>query len=306
VGVVLAAVIKAKKKQFNFICTNQSARAQKHSLFLDSELMSAYFIVSLDVELQWGYKLYPESQMARLLQHNEHKAINAVDNLLRLFEKFEVPATWAIVGKLFFEHPEILANIRESEVEHEIGYHSFSHIRFSDASRVTAQVEFEEGLKIQDEFGVNFRSFVFPENEIGHVDLLPQYGFVIYRGPNCLFKSANKSLLSRAKNVALNKLIARPVEPRWKDTIWEIPSSMMFHDMSRFQAHIFKANRGIKKAIAANSTFHLFFHPENILLEPKLLGRFERVLRLVKAEAEKKELCPITMGDFAKVAARSH
>jgi peptidoglycan/xylan/chitin deacetylase (PgdA/CDA1 family) len=267
--------------------------------------MAAYFIVSIDVELLWGYRFFPDSRAALMLQNNEDKSIGVVDALLGLFEKYEVPATWAIVGKLFFEHPEILASIHESTIKHEVGYHSFSHIRFSEASRAAAQVELEEGLKIQDEFGVSFRSFVFPENLIGHVDLLQRYGFLIYRGPNYSPKSVNKSLPIRAKNFALRKLIAPPVEPGWKDTIWEIPSSMIFFDPSRFKTHTFRAKRGIKKAIEANSTFHLFLHPENALLEPKFLDRFERVLHLVKAEAEKKELYPITMGDFAKVVPRS-
>ena len=217
----------------------------------------------------------------------------------------EVPATWAIVGKLFFEHPEILASIRGSAIEHEIGYHSFSHIRFSEASRAAAEKELEEGLKIQDEFDVSFRSFVFPENLIGHVDLLRDYGFLIYRGPNA-FLSVDKGLPIRAKNFALRKIIAPPVEPRWKDTIWEIPSSMMFYDVPPYvQTLIFKAKRGIKKAIEADTTFHVFLHLEDALLDPKLLDRFERVLHFVKTEAEEEKLDPVTMGDFAKTIMRS-
>jgi peptidoglycan/xylan/chitin deacetylase (PgdA/CDA1 family) len=73
--------------------------------------------------------------VASLLQKNEDKTIAAIDALLNLFEQFKIPATGAIVGRLFSEHPEILASIRESPAEHEIGYHSFSHIRFSEASR---------------------------------------------------------------------------------------------------------------------------------------------------------------------------
>jgi peptidoglycan/xylan/chitin deacetylase (PgdA/CDA1 family) len=269
--------------------------------------MEASFIVSIDTELKWGYRFYPATKMARVLQDDEEKAVSSVGSFLDLFEKYSVPATWAVVGKLFYEHPELLASIRESGVKHEIGYHSFSHIRFSQASRDAAEKELKEGLKIQDEFGVTFRSFVFPENMIGHVDLLPEYGFSIYRGLNNAGASVNKSLPIRAKNFAVFRIVAPPVEPLWKETIWEIPSSMQFHDISFFQTLIsFKAKQGIKKAMQTGRTFHIFLHPEIVLIDPKLLDRLEKVLQFVKTEAEKKELRPITMGDFAKVIEHDH
>lgn len=269
--------------------------------------MAAYFIVSIDTELKWGVRFYPAGRMARALQRDGDKVISVIGTFLDLFEKCSVPATWAVVGKLFYEHPEITASIRESAIKHEIGYHSFSHIRFSQASRAAAETELKEGLKIQDEFGVRFRSFVFPENKIGHVDLLHEYGFSIYRGPNNAGASVNKILPIRAKNHALFRIVAPPVEPRWHDTIWEIPSSMQLHDFTFFQTlTAFRAKQGIKKAMAADSTFHIFLHPEDALIDPKLLDRLEKVLQFVKTEAEKKELRPITMGDFAEVMTRSY
>ncbi len=265
--------------------------------------MPAYFIVSIDTELKWGYRFYPQEKMATILQNSEGKVIGVIDALLHLFEGYEVPATWAIVGALFFERPEILAKIRESGIEHEVGYHSFSHMRFSEASRAIAETELDEGLKIQDEFGVDFKSFVFPENLIGHVGLLQEYGFSIYRGPDG-GTSINKGLLIRAKNYALRKIVAPPVEPRLIDRIWEIPSSMWLYDERYSQTLAFRAKNGIKKAIEAGSTFHLYLHPEDALRDPKLLDRLEKVLSFVKTEVEKKELLPITMGDFAEAITR--
>jgi peptidoglycan/xylan/chitin deacetylase (PgdA/CDA1 family) len=268
--------------------------------------MEASFIVSIDTELKWGYRLYPTAKLARLLQAHEEKAIGSIGSFLDLFDKYSIPATWAVVGKLFYEHPELAESISESGTEHEIGYHSFSHIRFSQVSRAVAERDLKEGLKIQDDFGLKFRSFVFPENMIGHVDLLGEYGYAIYRGPNNAGASVNKSLPIRAKNFALFRIVAPAVEPSWKETIWEIPSSMQFHDISVFKTLItFKAKHGIKKAMEAGCAFHIFLHPENALIDPKLLDRLENVLQFVKAEAEKKELRPITMGDFAEVITRN-
>jgi peptidoglycan/xylan/chitin deacetylase (PgdA/CDA1 family) len=268
--------------------------------------MPAYFIISIDTELKWGYRFHQDKKMARILHDNEDKVLRVIDSLLHVFEVYQVPATWAIVGKLFLERPEILTKIRESEIEHEIGYHSFSHIRFSEASRAAAETELDQGLKIEEEFSVDLRAFVFPENMIGHVDLLREYGYLIYRGPNNAGKGLNKGLPVRAKHFAIRKIVAPPVEPHWKDTIWEIPSSMAFYDVPYFQTLSFRAKQGIRKAIKAASTFHLFLHPEDVLQDPKLLDRLEMVLRFVRTKTENKELCPITMGDFAEAISQKN
>jgi len=263
--------------------------------------MAAHLMISLDTEWLWGFRFHPTSRMMGVLQNNQDKIIAIIAAFLALYDKYSVPTTWAVVGKLFYEYPEVLESIRESETEHEIGYHSYSHIRFSQASRAAAETELEEGLKIQDEFGVRFRSFVFPENLIGHEDLLQEYGFLIYRGSNNAGANTNKSLPIRAINHARFRIVAPPVEPHWKGTIWEIPSSMQFYDARLPTLTAFRAKQGIKKAMEAGSIFHMFLHPETVLIDPKLLDRLEEVLQFVKTATEKKELRPITMGDFAEV-----
>ena len=256
-------------------------------------------MVSIDTELKYAYSFHPDLKIVRMLQNHEDIAIAAIDRILQLFETYKVPATWALVGKLFYEHSEIVDKIRGTTIQHEIGYHSFSHIRFSESSRQAAKTELDEGLKIQDEFGVDFKSFVFPENKIGHVDLLHQYGYVIYRGANRAGESIGKPLFVRAKNFAASKIVAPPVKPLWKDGIWEIQSSMMFYDSPYFQTLILRAKKGIRKAIATGNTFHMFIHPQDVLLDPKLLDRFEKVLQFVNAETGENRLRSITMGDLA-------
>jgi peptidoglycan/xylan/chitin deacetylase (PgdA/CDA1 family) len=260
-----------------------------------------YFVVSIDTEMKYAYRSYPDLKIARMLQNHEDIALAAIDKILQLFETYKVPATWALVGKLFYEHSEIVDKIRGTTVQHEIGYHSFSHIRFSESSRQAAKTELDEGLKIQDEFGVDFKSFVFPENKIGHVDLLHQYGYVIYRGANRAGESIGKPLVVRAKNFAVSKIVALPVKPLWKDGIWEIQSSMMFYDLPYFQTLSLRAKKGIRKAIAVGNAFHIYIHPQDVLLDPKLLDRLEKVLLFVNAETEENRLSSITMGDLALV-----
>jgi hypothetical protein len=60
-----------------------------------------------------------------------------------------------------------------------------------------------------------------------------------------------------------------------------------------------RAKKGIRKAIATGNTFHMFIHPQDVLLDPKLLDRFEKVLQFVNAETGENRLRSITMGDLA-------
>lgn len=72
------------------------------------------FLLSLDTELAWGFVHLPESQHP---VHQFSKVRHIVDRLLRLMERYEIRATWAVVGHLFLErcrpvngqkHPEIV------------------------------------------------------------------------------------------------------------------------------------------------------------------------------------------------------
>ena len=71
-------------------------------------------VISLDFELHWGiYEHTPslEACRERLLQTRR-----LIPQLLDLFEEFEIAATWATVGFLFFEsRDELLANMPEAQ-----------------------------------------------------------------------------------------------------------------------------------------------------------------------------------------------
>lgn len=58
----------------------------------------------------------------------------ATDQLLDILARFDVPATFFVVGKQVRKHPEILRRI--AQAGHEVGNHSFSHAAMS---RLTAQ-----------------------------------------------------------------------------------------------------------------------------------------------------------------------
>ena len=233
---------------------------------MTKELNKPIFIISLDTELIWGYVAYPSLKEVSLMKADKENVRGCIDTLLNLFEKHNIPATWAVVGHLFLDHCEkengiphrnmprfradwyssdpctdiqrdplyygkdIVEKILSNRIEHEIGYHSFSHVIFSECSREVAKAEIKVGGKLAKEFGITLKSFVFPNNNIGHVDVLKEYGFKIYRGGNLGRGNINQNILIRVFNFGINKIIAQPAEPKWMDGIWEIPTSVLFCD----------------------------------------------------------------------------
>jgi peptidoglycan/xylan/chitin deacetylase (PgdA/CDA1 family) len=122
-------------------------------------------VVSIDAELGWGFHDHEEPPSSRI-----DAARSGWHTLLDVFDTYDVPATWAVVGHLFLEtcdgvhanHPSIdgwfdrereswttrpdlrfgrdlVAATVDADVDHEIACHSFSHVLFDD-SRVTREI----------------------------------------------------------------------------------------------------------------------------------------------------------------------
>ena len=295
------------------------------------------FILSLDMELIWGYVAYPSSKEVSLMKHDDKKVRGCIDTLLALFEKHNIPATWAMVGHLFLDHCEcedgiphkdmprfkkdwyssdpctgierdplyygkdIVETILSNRVAHEIGYHSFSHVVFSECNREVAEAEIKEGMKLAKEFGITLNSFVFPQNKIGHVDILKEYGFKIYRGENGRRRcDPSQNILIRKCNGGINELIAPPVEPKWMDGIWKIPSSMYFCDPQIKFSVLPRAKLGLYRAIKAKKIFHIWLHPHSLLLYPSLKDDLDKFLGIVAKKRDEGKIGVMTMGEFAE------
>lgn len=178
------------------------------------------FVVSLDTELAWGWIDRPEvGDLYPLWERTR----NAVDGLLRLFERYRIPATWAFVGRLlerkagwgstaessargsrldrralyrdpavnspensYLCGPDLLEAVLASPVAHEVGSHSYDHVVFGDpsCSRAMARDDLRAFVSVSREWGIAPHSFVYPRNSIGHRDVLAEMGFRTYRGPD--------------------------------------------------------------------------------------------------------------------------
>ena len=292
------------------------------------------FIISLDTELIWGYVRYPLDGVVSLLSEDKSKGRRSIDILLKLFEKYNIPATWATVGHLFLDHcdaengtlhrdmprfkddwyssdpgtniqqdplyygKDFLEKILSSKIAHEIGYHTFSHVPFSECSREVAKAEIAKSVEIGREWGITFKSFVFPEHKVGHLDILGDYGFKIYRGSCVGDRPANQSRLARAQAFALSKIVAPPTEPVLRDGIWEIRASMYFYD-PLFPTLTLRAKMGLRQAMRQSKVFHVYLHPENLLMQPSLANRLDDFLAFVAKCRDSGNLRVATMGELA-------
>lgn len=165
--------------------------------------MSAHgnFTISLDFELYWGMR---DAQTLESYQEHIRNVHVVIPKLLELFKKYEIHATWAIVGFLFMNDKDQLINnfpeelprysgkqfdpynyIKNTDLQkeyhfapecinfikntpyQEIGTHTFSHYYALEEGQTYQQFkrDLEAAISIQSPTGQDCRSIVFPRNQ---------------------------------------------------------------------------------------------------------------------------------------------
>lgn len=155
-------------------------------------LYKGIFVISIDYEYGWGYWDKKLTEGHKKLIRNE---VGIVKRLLSVFEKYNIPATWAIVGRLleqkdtgndvlWFDKEELINKIKDSPVGHEIGSHSYAHIIYGDSKtkRGDVELDIENAARVHREHDLPFYSFIFPRNREKHHDLLKKHGVRVFRG----------------------------------------------------------------------------------------------------------------------------
>lgn len=170
------------------------------------------FTISLDTELAWGlfdtgeYREYLESFAATPA---------LIDDILTLFERYDIAATWALVAHLltdcrgdthnphpascasgerplpcqtglsdqYWLAPDLVDTLASIHPAQEIGLHGYSHRQLGEEScdPATAAAEVGQGAEVLRAAGTDPESFVFPRNDIGNLPALEAEGFEAYR-----------------------------------------------------------------------------------------------------------------------------
>ncbi|MFC6718272.1 polysaccharide deacetylase family protein [Natrialbaceae archaeon GCM10025810] len=289
-------------------------------------------VISLDAELGWGFHDIEAPPRERV-----EAGSRGWLTMLDLLEEFEVPATWAVVGHLMLEDcdgrhddhptgpswferertewahredlrfgPDLVEGILDSPVDHEFASHSFSHVLFGrpETTREVAEAELERCCEVAARWGLLFESFVYPRNDVGHRDVLAEYGVKAYRG-----KSPTRDGV-RGVFDSLVRDRSFLVEPTMDERgLVNVPASMFlfgFEGRARTIAEsvwadpmVVTARRGIDEAAENDGVFHMWLHPNN-LTHQRDADRMRAILEHVDRRRIDSDLTVETMSDVAR------
>ncbi len=276
------------------------------------------FTISIDFEMAWGYA---DREITRELKRKIGKEPEIVKRLLFLFDKYEIPATWAVVSKLLDKHDDcdnglwydtcgLVRSVAEAKVKHEIASHSYAHIIYGDknTSLDAARTDIAKAAEIHGQSGYSFKSFVFPRNQEGFHDELKKAGIKAFRGETIFpYQSLPKPFDKFGRMLDYYLPAAKTAAPaRHESGLVNIPDCMLLlhrkglRRMILPQVMINKIMYGIKAAIERKQVFHLWFHPFNFTYETRAQFRiFEEGLKYAVGQREKGELEIMTMGEIA-------
>jgi len=209
----------------------------------------------------------------------------------------------------------LLERIRACPVPQEIGSHGFSHVIFGDpgCSRESAESELSACVRAAREMGIVPRSFAFPRNRVGHLDLLPGHGFSCYRGPGPRWyeRRSSSGRLGRLAHLADVLAAIRPpvASPRLEPGgLWNIPGSMIYFPMHGARRHIplsvrvRRARKGLLAAARQRKVFHLWFHPTNLADEPERM--FAGLAEILRGAAEMRRRGELDIEPMGALASR--
>jgi peptidoglycan/xylan/chitin deacetylase (PgdA/CDA1 family) len=176
--------------------------------------------------------------------------------------------------------PDLVEQIIQAKVPHEVGSHSFSHIDFSPqtSDRELVKKEMEESLAAMAPFGLRFKSLVYPFNHMGHSyhDLLHQYGVIAVR--------------HRDEKVRLSYPERSPAG------VYKIYESMNLRSSDHYDYRD-KAELFIDHAVQHGMAYHLWFHPS----DPRAVFQKEfcEILQIIQRQREAGNVWVATMGSLA-------
>lgn len=171
--------------------------------------MPATVTFSIEIELGWGVVQYDKLDV---LSPDRQAETAALERLLDLCDKLEIPITFNVVGHLLrdrplesydggheagwfdniprtgpqeaphFYAPDLIRRIRDASVDHEICTHTFTHVECANVAPEVLQWEFEKVLKTHGDFGLDRPvSLVPPRHSPPPREILREYGIEIVR-----------------------------------------------------------------------------------------------------------------------------
>lgn len=222
------------------------------------------------------------------------------------------PAATEATAPTFYAS-SIVDQIQACRVPQEIGCHSFSHVIFGDpgCSRDCAASEVAACVRLAEARGLHLRSFAFPRNQVGHLDVLREHGFTCYRGPEPVWYEQPRwrGVVKRLGHLWDVLSVREPpvVMPRQDEHgLWDIPGSMTFFPMHGLRRHVpmslrvRRAVKGLDAAVRRQRIFHFWFHPTNLADENEaMFAGLRAILTHARRLRQQGDLDVVPMGALA-------
>lgn len=283
------------------------------------------FILSLDCEGKWGMADCLDRRHQELL--TSVRLIKAYETLADMFGRFDIQATFAFVMALLLEQddrqrfdelllgnvatadpwleqyrrarsagtlegwhlPEALAIVRSGK-GHEIACHGFCHRPLADdlVSAAQARAELEAAVQVAHSKQIDLQTFIFPRNEVGHLDEIRKAGFVGYRTALRRVNGMGGRAIRIAEELNLWRLPQQSM-PVADNGLVPIPAGYFFNwrygTRRLIPPEITQMRwRNLLRRGARGGVVHLWLHPHNLVTASDTAHALERFLAEV-AEA---------------------
>ena len=182
--------------------------------------------------------------------------------------------------------PDLIKQIMQSSVPHEIGCHTFSHMNFDDryCPPEVADDEIKACLQAAEPYNIQQCSMVFPCGTYGNIPVLKRYGFTVYRR-NIDYKLAYPFLDEHGLMVIPS---TSGVDFGKKASGWSV---------EQIQRRLLAL---VDRAISTHTVGHFWFHPSMVEEEREIL--LAPLLRHVAQRRNEGRLWVGTMGEADRLA----
>jgi len=275
------------------------SKADLSRKWFDGSFRAAYYCavitgnltISIDLELAWGNWDNLESHH---IDHVERLERPITSRLIKLFDRHEVPVTWAFVAALLdprsargrpgeerlWYAPDVIEMINKASVRHDLGSHGGHHRYFDELTIDEADEELAFAKSIHQRHGLSFESFVFPRNKVAKTHLLEKHGLRVFRGEDSAWHQRIRTVFApagRAANFVDKTIPIAPetVLPKHVDGLMNVPGSLLFFGRQGLRRFLpdgimrRKLGKGLEAAATHGRIFHLWFHPSNFWHEPE-------------------------------------
>lgn len=314
---------------------------------------SGYFIFSLDTELGTGF-FDKDEERKRIFSLDGVLEREKIARILALLDEYEITATWAVVGHIFYErceeceicplhewegkyksydeayktdHPlwygaDVIDMLLSARMNHEIGFHGYTHEIFNQISREKAEIEIKEFIRVARRKGIDVKSIVFPRDKVGYLDLFEKYGFLCFREEESLpLLTRNKFFIGKlAKHLDHILAISTPpiydLEEFGTRPLVNLTATQHIFGFNRSvevaldqwglsNLRIRRMTRAIRKAAAQKKVVHIWAHPWEFRREDDI-DKLRLIFESVAEEIEVGRMKSIGMADMAKMVIQTY